>query len=307
MSLRELRLIARQPAGPAVPTSEDAPLSFGDLEPALLELYETGLQPGVSTGWTSLDAYYTIKPGLVTVVTGIPHSGKSPFVNAMALHCVVAHGWRVAISSPEHLPYENLAARLLEQFYKTLSFSAGTQLRMTRTQLMQAVDALDHRCWFLPSSQQEATIPNLLTRCQPLLDEGLQGLVIDPYGDFEHRRPPGMTETEYVSGLLSTLRDWARTHLVHLWIVAHPTKMPKQDDGSYAVVKPYDISGSAAWFNKPDVNLSVYRDEAHPTLTQIHIQKVKFREVGHKGTATLRHDAWTGTFYDLPVETEPEE
>lgn len=70
---------------------------------------------------------------------------------------------------------------------------------------------------------------------------------------------------------------------------------------------PYDISGSAHWFNKPDNILSVYRESEHPTGTQIHIQKVKFREVGHTGTVVLRHDARTGTFYDPPPLKEEQQ
>lgn len=308
MSLRELRLVSRQPLGPPSPDvpDDDAAVSILDLESEILDLYATGLRPGVSTGWRSLDLYYTIKPGQVTVVTGVPHSGKSPFVNAMALHCVVAHGWTIAVSSPEHLPYANLAARFLEQFYKNLSFTDGTVFRMSPAQIMQACDVLATRCYFLPASETDATIHHVLDRCLPLLDKGLRGLVIDPYGEFEHRRPQGMTETEYVSQLLTEIRLFARKHEVHVWIIAHPTKIQKGEDGNYPVVTPYDISGSAHWFNKPDNVLSVYREIEHPTGTQIHIQKVKFREVGHTGTVVLRHDARTGTFYDLPVSEQRE-
>jgi len=211
MALRDLRLVSRQPIGP--PLSEapdaDAAVSILELESQLLDLYTTGLQPGVSTGWHSLDPHYTIKPGQVTVVTGVPHSGKSPFVNAMALHCVVAHGWTIAISSPEHLPYANLAARFLEQFYKNLSFTEGTAFRMTAAQIMQACDVLAPRLYFLPPSETDATIHHVLARCLPLLEKGLRGLVIDPYGEFEHRRPSGMSETEYISQLLTEIRLFA--------------------------------------------------------------------------------------------------
>lgn len=305
MSLNALYLVSKEPVGPQPIRDVEAPLSIGDLAGDILELYETGLQPGVAPGWLALKPYYTMKPGQVTVVTGIPHSGKSPFVNALAMHCMVAHDWRVAWSSPEHLPYHDLAARLIQQFYQSLTFSEGTMMKMSRAEVMRAVDLLTPKCFFLPASETNATISFVLERCLPLIDQGLNGLVIDPYGEFEHRRPSGMTETEYVSQLLTEIRLFARKHAVHVWLVAHPTKIQKDDNGNYLIVKPYDIAGSAAWFNKPDNILSIHRTLELPDYTTVHIQKIKFREVGHTGSVTLRHDSRTGTFHDVPPEKEP--
>jgi len=303
MNLNDLHLVSRQPVDPLPYTHPEAALSIDDLAGDILDLYETGLQPGVRPEWRSLCPYYTVKPGQVTVITGIPHSGKSPFVNALALHCAATYGWLVVWCSPEHMPYADLAARLLEQHYKCLSFTSG-QLKMTRADILNACMALKDRCMFLEPREDNPTLQNILDRCLPLLERGLKGLVIDPYGEFEHRLPDGMSETKYISGLLSTVRAFARKHAVHIWIVAHPTKIQKDEEGNYLVVKPYDISGSAAWFSKPDNILSIHRTVLHPDLTTIHVQKIKFREVGHTGSVTLRHDSRTGIFLDLPPEPE---
>lgn len=305
MSLKDLHLVSREPIGPpALYTDPDAAVSIDDLAGDILDLYETGLQPGVRPGWIALCPFYTVKPGQLTVVTGIPHSGKSPFVNALAMHCMATYQWPIAWSSPEHLPYHDLAARLIQQHYKCLTFSEGTHMKMTRADVLNACNLFKRTCFFLPASETNATISYVLDRCLPLIDAGLKGLVIDPYGEFEHRRPAGMTETEYVSQLLTEIRLFARKHEVHVWIIAHPTKIQKGEDGNYLPVKPYDIAGSAAWFNKPDNILSIYRTLEQPDYTQVLIQKIKFREVGHTGSVTLRHDSRTGTFHDVPVATE---
>ena len=298
MSLRKLREVSRLPVGPPplVTPDPDAPISTHDLESALLDLHAFGLQPGVSSGWASLDPFYTIKPGQVTIITGMPHSGKSPVVMQMVLHCVLTHQWKVAVSSPEHLPYDNLLAHLYQQYYRC-PFEA-----LTQAELMRSNDELHGRLFFLPPSETNATISHVLACCRSLTDQGLTGLLIDPYGEYEHKRPPGMNETEYISQLLTEIRHFARTYAVHVWLVAHPKKMNKLDDGSYPVVTAYDIAGSAAFSNKPDINLSVYREEGVSNRTQIHIQKVKLREIGHKGVVTLGHDPRTGTFFDLPAD-----
>ncbi len=306
MSLKDLHLVSRQPVGidPLVPPDEDAAISIGDLSGDILDLYETGLQPGVRPEWISLCPFYTMKSGQVTVVTGIPHSGKSPFVNALAMHCATTYDWPIAWSSPEHLPYHDLAARLIQQYYKVLTFSEGTHMKMTRADVLNACTLFERKCFFLPASETNATIHHVLDRCLPLIDNGLKGLVIDPYGEFEHKRPAGMTETEYVSQLLTEIRLFARKHQIHIWIIAHPTKIQKAEDGNYFPVKPYDIAGSAAWFNKPDNILSIFRTNEQPNYTQVLIQKIKFREVGHTGSVTLRHESSTGTFHDLPPGQE---
>lgn len=301
MSLHDLRAVSRIPAGPPpLYVDPDAAISTHALESGLLDLHLFGLQPGVSTGWASLDPFYTIKPGHFTVVTGIPHSGKSPFVLQLLMHCRQTHNWKVAISSPEHVPYDNLLAHLYQQYFRC------SLTELTRAELMMANDELNNKLFFLPPSETLPTIPHVLDCCLPLVEQDLRGLVIDPYGEYEHRRPAGMTETEYVSQLLIELRRFARTHAVHIWLIAHPMKMQKREDGTYPIVKPYDIAGSAHFYNKPDNILSIYRDDDFPDRTQIHIQKIKFREIGTKGMVTLRHDAKTGTFYDLSAETEPE-
>ncbi len=306
MNLNDLHLVSRLPIGPQGEYDATAPISIEALTGEILDLYETGLQPGVRPEWVSLCPYYTVKPGQLTIVTGIPYSGKSPFVNALALHCAATYDWPIIWCSPEHMPYKDLAARLLEQHYKVLSFTTG-HLKMTRADILNACMALKDRCYFLEPCEDNPTLQDVLDRCLPFVERGLKGLVIDPYGEFEHRIPQGMTETKYISGLLSTVRAFARKHDVHIWIVAHPFKIQKNEQGNYLVVKPYDISGSAAWFNKADNILSIHRTLEHPDHTTIHIQKIKFREIGNKGSVTLRHDSRTGTFHDLPIsqETEP--
>ncbi len=307
MSLRDLNEAADRPIGPddLTPPDPDRPFSIRAIKHDILDLYHTGFQPGVAPPWITLTPHYTIKEGQVTVVTGIPHCGKSPFVNEMAIGCAVNHGWPVAFCSPEHLPYEDLSARLLQQFYKNLSFSPHPLVQqMTQAEVMNAVDSLGSHIFFVPMSEANSTIPFVLARCIDLVESrGLKGLVIDPYGEFEHKRPSGMSETEYVSQLLTSIRLFARRYKVHVWLVAHPVKMQKKDDGKYPVVNPYDIAGSAAFANKPDNILSIHREYELPDLTQVHIFKIKFREVGKRGVVTLRHDSETGAFHDIVPQT----
>ena len=76
--------------------------------------------------------------------------------------------------------------------------------------------------------------------------------------------------------------------------------MVKDKDGKYPVPQPYDVSGSAHWRNKADMGLVVWRDPSDPDApTQVHIQKVRFRECGEVGLVNLYYDRATGRYGDF--------
>jgi twinkle protein len=74
-----------------------------------LGLYRDGHRRGHSTGWPSLDEFMTIREGELSVVTGIPNSGKSEFVDALMVNLAHQYGWRFAMCSFENPPAEHLS------------------------------------------------------------------------------------------------------------------------------------------------------------------------------------------------------
>ena len=123
-------------------------------------------------------------------------------------------------------------------------------------------------------------------------------MILDPWNELEHNRPAGLSETEYISQTLSKVRRFARINDVHVWIVAHPTKLQKdRDTGEYPVPTLYDISGSAHWYNKADNGITVYRHNDED-LTDIYVGKIRFREVGQRGKTTLAYCREAGTYHE---------
>jgi len=85
---------------------------------------------------------------------------------------------------------------------------------------------------------------------------GIRGLVIDPYNELDHQRPPGVSETEYVSQMLTKIKRFAQHYDAHVWFVAHPRQL-QQWRGDPPNL--YDISGSAHFVNKADNGVVVHR------------------------------------------------
>lgn len=276
-------------------------VEYSDKLASVMGLYDHGMEPGLSAGWPSLDEFYTVKPGEMTVITGIPNSGKSNWLDALTVNMARKYGWKFGIFSPENQPLESHIARLTEKVtFKP--FAPGPTQRMTEHEVSDAVFFLnDHFTAILPPHAELCTLDGLLEIARQLvLRKGIKGLVIDPWNEVEHDRPANMTETEYVSVCLGKVRRFARGFGVHVWMVAHPAKLRKEQDGNYPVPTPYDISGSAHWRNKADNCITVWRDLKTPsTSVDIHVQKIRFRENGRIGMTALTYHRPTGCYIDM--------
>ncbi len=95
----------------AKPYPIDGVLYVADQAEDVMALYREGLQSGVLTGWPSLDRHYTVKPGQITIVTGIPSHGKSQVIDALIVNIAKQYGWVFAVCSPENLPVARLATQ----------------------------------------------------------------------------------------------------------------------------------------------------------------------------------------------------
>jgi twinkle protein len=280
--------------------------SVSDFIDETIALYRDGRQRGHSTGWPSVDELMTIRAGELTVVTGIPNSGKSEFIDALMVNLAKRYGWRFAVCSFENPPAEHIAK--LAEKHVGVPFWDGPMLRMTERELTGAIEWVDDRFKLIRADADSPTIELILEAARgAVLRHGVRGLVIDPYNEIEHRRPSNMTETEYVSQTLGRVKRFAQAHGVHVWFVAHPAKLQRENGKSLAAPTLYDISGSANWANKADIGVVVHRDPSQDaTRTDLYVRKVRFKSVGKIGVVSLRYDRATGRYAEIaPTRTAP--
>lgn len=279
-------------------------LSTLDLTRKLLDLYETGLPRGDSTGWPSVDRFYSVVPGQLTIVTGWPQSGKSEWLDALMVN--LSHqGWRFCIYSPENRPEELHLAKLAEKVTGK-PFNRGPTERMSRDELIDNAAKMASKFQIIGTDDGD---PPSMADLLAIADEhfastkGKRGLIIDPWNELDHLRPPQLSETEYVSRTLSSVRGWARTNNIHVWIMAHPRNVRRDDGGKLPVPRPDMISGSQHWWNKADNAIAIHRsmDEPDNPDVEVHIQKIRFKHLGRIGLADLRWDKVTGRYHELPL------
>ena len=294
------REIVRECIEAAEPYPISGLYTWNDYEDELRALYAEGRKRGASTGWARLDESMTIAPGQLSIVTGIPNHGKSEFVDALVMNLAQRSGWCFALCSFENEPEEHIA-KLAEKRIGA-PFWDGPTRRMTPAELDAALAwGREHFVFIRADDDTPPTIDWILERGRAaVLRHGVRGLVIDPYNEIEHRRPANMTETEYVSQILGKVKRFAQNHGVHVWFVAHPMKLPREN-GKVPVPTLYDISGSANWANKADIGFAVYRND-QAELVEIYVQKVRHKWVGKIGRIELVYDKVTGR-YSEPVQS----
>ncbi|KAL8153856.1 hypothetical protein V2J09_011616 [Rumex salicifolius] len=262
-----------------------------------------GDELGVSTGWRCLDEIYNVVPGELTVVTGVPNSGKSEWIDALLCNLNETFGWTFALCSMENKVREH-ARKLLEKRVKKPFFDAryGESVeRLTLEELEEGKKWLNETFHLIRC--EDECLPNVkwvldLARAA-VLRHGVRGLVIDPYNELDHQRKPNMTETEYVSQMLTMVKRFAQHHSCHVWFVAHPRQLH-----NWVGTPPnlYDISGSAHFINKCDNGIVVHRNrdpEAGPVdRVEICVRKVRNKVAGQIGEGFLSYDRVTGVFKD---------
>lgn len=282
----------------AQPLPVEGAYSAADFFAEIRQHYEHGRKPGLSTGWAALDGLYTVLPGEWTLVTGIPGHGKSEWLDALALNLAQTHGWRFAVYSAENMPVSEHIEKLMEKFIGK-PFDRGPTPRMTPADIDQAEAFMaEHYTFLLPD---EPTPDTLLSQCRQLVKaKGINGIILDPWNEIDHNYGDTKTETKYISETLSVLRRFARSHDIHLWLVAHPRMLlPRKDSDKEPLPTPYQIAGSAHWNNKADNIVTVWRDRSNDSReVEIHIQKVRKKRVGQVGMATLTYDRTTGRYFD---------
>lgn len=259
-----------------------------DLKDLVMSDFDNGVSGGIRTGWSQLDELYTVRPGEMTILTGIPGSGKSNFLDALCVNLMQEEAWKFGVFSPENWPPQRHLATLSEKLSEASFAESQYGKRMSRVQLSESIDVLDDYFRFImPDEDEPLTVDNILSHARKLCFQfGIKGLVIDPWNEIEHNFG-NLTETQYIARELGKIRKFARFNGIHIWVVAHPTKMQKGTDGKYPPPTLYDIAGGAHWRNKADNGLCVHRDYDNNT-TSVFVQKIRFREIGKIGTMNLK-------------------
>lgn len=275
-----------------------------DFSKSLFNYFNNTMQRGLQTGWANLDKFYSVPVGRITVVTGVPNSGKSEWIDALIWNLAKNNNWKFALFSPEN-GKEAHVTKFIEKILEKPT-DPKSESRMSEKEFAEGATIVSRHFYFIVAEDMD-TLPTLdwiLEKAKAAIYRyGIQGLVIDPYNEIDHNRALGEQETDYVSKMLSKLKKFAQTYGLHIWLVAHPAKQHKNKEGKYEVPSLYDISGSAHFVNKTDFGIIVHRGDNIANISEIYIKKVRFKHEGSTGSCNLIYNKDTG-IYSEPTKSK---
>jgi twinkle protein len=225
------------------------------------KIFDEGLGSGATTGYASVDEYYTVAPGMLTVVTGHPSMGKSEFVDQIMVNLAKGRGWKFAICSFENEPRLHITKIISKYLEKRFTIRGGTISDAEMDDAKQFVQS--HFSFVHQSDGDLSTVSSIIERLKVAVKRhGIRGAVIDPYNYIV--KEGDTSETEWISTMLSRIRTFAQAYGLHIWFVAHPTKMMRTADGKVPPPMGYDISGchdsetevltSSGWVSHPQLS-----------------------------------------------------
>ena len=274
-------------------------ITVDNLADDIWRLKREGLKPGCDISIPSFNELLTFDPGYVTVVTGIPNHGKSEFLDQIMVDLSIKHGWRFGIFSPENYPlqlhFSKIASKIIGESFN----------KMEDHKVIQAMDYYrDNFMYIVP--EEDNSVESIIEHAIQLVKRyGINGLVIDAWNKLDHDF--SSNETTYIGKQLDLIINFAHKYGVHIFVVAHPTKMQREKgNGPYLVPTLYDMAGSAHFFNKSHNGISVYRHffEDGTSSPEVFVQKVKFKHWGRQGSAALQYDIESGRFYQPGFKQE---
>lgn len=282
-------------------TAIDGVFTISDFEGSLDAVFESGWKQGATIGHPNFDALCSFETKRLCVVSGIPGSGKSEFIDEIAERLNVRYGWKFAMFSPENAPLAYHAAKLVEKFTGK-RFSKKT---LDADLYKKAKEHLEENFFFIVP-KDNFKLDNILEKAKSLVRrKGIKALVIDPYNRLENEIPSGMTETNYISKSLDKLTEFAQKYDVMVVLMAHPNKQMKDKDGIIPAPTMYDINASANFFNKADFGIVVHRNRLVGNV-EVHVQKIKFRHLGTCGTAYFHYNLNNGRYVPFVQDVLPD-
>ena len=272
----------------AIHTARPVPLenvsTLKDVEDELRDFVKNGFKSGYQVGLKNFDQIFSTYTGQFITVTGIPSSGKSDFVDQMVVGYNNNYGWKTAYASPENQPVYLHAHKLMRKHWQDMPRVGD----IGGDKWQQVTDHVNDNYFFI--DMDKYSLESVLRKGAELVKrKGIKCLVLDPFNKIRDVDAKSDDVNRYTMDYLAKIEAFCKKYDVLTFIVAHPTKMYKGQDGKIEEPTMYNIKGGGEWYDASYHGILVHRNYEEKTV-KAKILKVKFQNLGENGAEA--HFKW---------------
>lgn len=273
-------------------------VTLKEIDDELKDFVHNGFKPGFQVGLQNFDSIFSTYTGQFITVTGVPSSGKSDFVDRMCVGYNRNYGWKVAYASPENQPVFLHGHKLIRKFWGGMP----TKEDIGSEKWNQVTGHVNDNFFFI--DMERYTLEHVLKKGAELVKrKGIKVLVIDPFNKVTGEGKNQMNVNDYTMEYLAKIDAFCRKYDVLVFIVAHPTKMYKREDGTIDEPTMYSIKGGGEWYDASYHGILVHRNYQDRTV-KAKVLKVKFQNLGENQAEA--HFKWEPDSGDY-IPYEPQE
>ena len=282
--------------------------TYNDFKEDVRDFFLNGMPKGYQTGnLFQLDENFSVQTSHIVLVTGIPTSGKSEVVDQITVGYSIKHKIDTAYASVENKPNSLHLSKLVRKI-NGITPRSRQDFNDSFIEVEKYVDKHFH---FI-DLEGSYDLERVLMKAEELVyRKGIKCLVIDPFNKVQYKgEVPSITgnkTNDYTNKYLSLLNEFAVKLDIIIYLVAHPIKMNKMENGKRAIPDFYDVKGGGEFYDMCHHGLVVHRDY-NLDLTLIKVLKCKFAHLGTNQAETwFKYNASNGRLSDISgIVDEPE-
>ena len=267
-------------------------------------IIRNGLPKGLTVGLPNLDDLLRIQKGRLYILTGTPGSGKSQFLDHLAVLMHHRYGWKFSVYSPEMMPLgEHLTMYLTKYLGKSVKEIdvESDEYREGRYRVKEAIHFVD------PDSNE---IDDVLAigkyQCRKY---GCEAMIIDPWNSLLHHGE-SLFKVDNINEALLKILNFAHRQDIAAFVMPHPTNQQTTKDGKPMKIHLYNISGGAMFRNRGDFGMVMtrhYKDDEDNNFgfdyVEMAIEKTKWEYIATLGTIFFRYEPGVGRFHPFDPST----
>ena len=281
-----------------------------DLAGGIHDLYDNGLPETLFPKhrcFGNLKNVFTVMRGHLVVSTGIPSHGKSNFTEWYVLNLIRDYNLKASFFSPEHNPMALHQTTFIEKFYgRNFWQDNPDRPKIKKEEIDRYIKWANEKIYITaPERGEMPTWSWIMEKFkEQMFIYGVDMFIIDAFNKIDFDKSSD-SELSKIKRVLTHLTMFAQMNNVIIFLVVHPTKMRKNENGVYDLPTLYDCSGSADFRNQTHDGFTIYRHFEQNAEAQVDendvdfvTQKVKMKFQGEMNAKEVfRFDVVSGRYY----------